>query len=80
MVDAELAQRIDGVAWVLMALIADLEKRELVDGERFCEALRRTADMRRQAVGLEIAAQVIEEVAGQLDAARQSRQSQARPG
>lgn len=74
----ELAERFDGLAWSFMVLIADLEKRELLDGKRFCGALRRTAAGRRQEAGLEIAAQTMEQLAGRLGAARKARRKVAR--
>lgn len=70
---AVLAERFDGLAWGFMALIADLEKREQIDGSRFCGALRRTAEGRRREAGLEIAAQTMEQLADRLDEARQAR-------
>lgn len=74
----ELAERIDGVGRVLMALIADFERRELLDGERFCSGLRQAAETRRTVAGLETSAQVIEQIVGELDAVRSARQSEAR--
>lgn len=75
---AVLAERFDGLAWSVMLLIADLEKRELLDGKRFCGALRRTAAGRRREAGLEIAAQTIEQLADRLDGARKARRKVAR--
>lgn len=71
----ELAGRIDGVARVLMALIADLEMREQIDGGRFCRSVRASAAGRRRLPEHEVCAQVMEQIADQLDAARASRQS-----
>lgn len=71
----ELAGRIDGVCRVLMWLIADLERRELIDGERFCRDMRRSAPDRMQYPGLEASARVIAEIANELDDARISRRS-----
>lgn len=70
---AECSERIDGVAQVLMRLIADLEQRELLDGDRFCRGLRGTAALRRTD-GLATSARTIGQIADQLDAARQARQ------
>lgn len=69
----ELAGRIDGVARVLMALIADLERRELLDGQRFSESLRRYAQGRGMHPGLEVSAHVMKEISDQLDEARKNR-------
>ncbi len=74
----ELAQRVDGVARVLMTLIADLEQREQLDGARFCRDLRQLADARRTAAGLEVSAHVIEQIAEELDDAREARRSRGR--
>ena len=69
----EMEGRIDGVARVLMALIADLEIRENLDGERFCQGLRRTAEGRGKHPGLETSARVMKTIADELDDARRNR-------
>lgn len=74
----EIAERVDGVARVVMALIADLERRELVDGARFCAGLREMAEGRRTVAGLATAARVIEQIAAELDEAREVRRSRER--
>lgn len=74
----ELAQRVDGVARVLMTLIADLEQREQLDGARLCRDLRQLADTRRTMAGLEVSAHVIEQIAEELDGARATRRSRGR--
>lgn len=79
MATGEIAERVDGVARVVMALIADLERRELVDGARFCAGLREMAEGRRTAAGLETSARVIEQIAAELDGARDVRRSRGRP-
>lgn len=81
--DAEFAvmtERFDGLAWGFMLLIADLEKRELLDGTRFCGALRRKAGQRRTAGGLEISALTMEQLADRIDAARDTRKTMDRKG
>lgn len=72
-----LAGRIDGLARVVMALIADLEMREQLDGQRFCGALQRIAEGKRQADGQQIAAATIADMARQLDEAREARRKLA---
>lgn len=76
----ELSGRIDGVARALMHLIADLEIREGLNGDRFCKKLRTVADQRSQHLGLSIQAstKVIREIADQLDDARAGRLSERR--
>ena len=69
----ELGGRIDGVARVLMALIADLEIRENLDGERFCHGLRQTAAGRGKHPGLEASARVMKAIADEIDDARRNR-------
>lgn len=75
---AALEERFDGLAWSVMALICDLEKREQIDGARFCQSLRRVAAGRRQEAGLEIAAATMEQLAERLDEARSVRRRAAR--
>lgn len=74
----ELAERFDGLAWSFMLLIADLEKRELLNGRRFCGTLRRRAALRRTVDGLEISALTIEQIADRLDVVRRTRRKEAR--
>lgn len=69
----ELAGRIDGVGRVLAMLIADLEIRENLNGERFCQRLRDYAQGRGRYPGLEKSALVITEIADELEAARLNR-------
>ena len=69
----ELSGRIDGVARVLMAVIADLEMQERLDGNRFCQRLRRYADGRSQYQEHLKCVQVIRQIADELDAARLNR-------
>ena len=69
----DLSGRVDGVARVLMALIADLEIREAMNGDRFGEALRRLAVDRGQHARNEISAQVMVQIADELEAARANR-------
>lgn len=68
-----LATRIDGLARVLMHLIADLEMRESLDGNRFCRDLRQAAENRGRHPGLEASALAIKSIADELDAARDGR-------
>jgi len=65
-----LEQRVDGVARVVLALIADLEVRECIDGERFCKSLRAAAEGRASVAGCEVSGAVMRQVCDQLDAAR----------
>lgn len=75
----ELAARIDGVAWVLMSLIAQLEMDRRLDGDRFCDNLRNTAEGRGRFPGLERSAGMIRRIADDIDAARSARQTLGRP-
>ncbi len=68
-----LALRVDGLARVLMRLIADMEIRESLDGNRFCRDLRQYADGRRRHPGLETSALAIKAIADELDEAREAR-------
>lgn len=70
---ADLAGRIDGVGRVLAMLIADLEIRENLDGERFCRQLRGYAQGRARHLGLDYSANLIGEIADEIDAARKNR-------
>ena len=74
----EMEGRIDGVSRVLMALIADLEIRESLDGERFCHGLRRTAEGRGKHPGLETSARVMKAIADEIDDARRNRSTARR--
>lgn len=69
----ELAARVDGLASVVMQLIADLELRENLDGSRLCRDLRQYADGRRKHPGLGRSALAIRSIADELDAARDRR-------
>lgn len=69
----ELEGRVDAVGRVLMHLIADLEEREMLNGSRFCQKIRRYADSRGQHPGLETSGRVMQEIAAEIDDARQSR-------
>jgi len=66
--------RIDGIGRVLVRLIADLEMREQLDGQRFCKGLHEMADGRSKHLQHQISAQVIHEIAHELEAARSHRQ------
>lgn len=70
----ELAGRIDGVARALMIFIAQQEDQGAFDGERYTESLRRYAQQRGQA-GFGVCAFVLEQVAGEVDSAREYRSS-----
>jgi len=74
-----LAQRIDGVAWVLMSLIAQLEIDGRLNGADLCSSLRCTAAGRGRHLGLDGSAAVIQEIADRVDSARNARQSRMRP-
>lgn len=69
----DLEGRLDGIARVLMCLIADLEIRENLDGDRFGQAVRRAAQERGSLPGREVCVHVMEQIAGQLDDARRRR-------
>lgn len=74
-----LAQRIDGVAWVLTSLIHQLDMDGRLDSAALCNSLRNTADVRGRYPGLDHSAALIRELADGVDAARTARQSRARP-
>lgn len=76
----ELAARIDGVAWVLKSLIAELEMSGRLDGPGFCDRIRASGRGREIHAGLERSGQLIQLIADDLDAARANRQSMAPPG
>lgn len=71
----ELAGRIEGLGRLVLAVIADLEDREMLNGVRFCRSLRSTAEMlsfdRRH---LEATKRTLQETADALDGARRQRQ------
>ena len=69
----ELAGRIDGVGRVLAMLIADLEMQERLEGNRFCQHLRRYADARGRHQEHLKCVQVIRQIADELDDARLTR-------
>lgn len=68
----ELAQRIDGVAWALMTLAAELEVRGHLDGDSYCRSLAHRAE-NREDNGLPASAFVLREMAGHLNDARVAR-------
>lgn len=69
----ELAGRIDGIGRTLALLIADLEMRECLNGDRFCHSLRNSAVARGRYPQHEKCAQVMLQIADELDGARQNR-------
>lgn len=69
----ELTGRIDGVARVLMNLIADLEVREVLNGQRFCQSVRNTAEGRAALAEHETSVRVMQQIASQLDTSRRNR-------
>lgn len=69
----ELAGRVDGVALVLGALIADLEIREQLDGARFCRGLRRMAD--GMPVARRVSARTVRELTDSIEQARRNRRA-----
>lgn len=73
-----LAERFDGLAYVVMRLVADLEMREMLDGARFCAELKAMAAGRRNVS--EVSASTIEQFATRLDDARETRSRAARKG
>lgn len=75
----EMEGRIDGVARVLMALIANLEIRENLNGQRFCHALRKSAEARGKHPGLETSARVMKAIADDIDQARHNRSMAHQP-
>ena len=74
----ELASRVDAVGRVLMHLIADLEQRELLDGERFCTGIQRYAEGRQKEPSLQASAQVMKAIADEIDDARRNRSAALR--
>ena len=72
----ELAERIDGIAWALMLLTAQLETSGHLDGASYCQSLEHRAENRADN-GLHAAAFVLREIAQHLDEARSVRQSRA---
>ena len=79
----ELSGRIDGVARVLMCLVAELEMQGTIDGPGFAGRLRRESTERglllRVRPALASSVEVIWQIADTLDDARRNR-SAARPG
>lgn len=69
----ELAGRIDGVARAFMVFIAQQED-EGFDGARYTKSLHRLANGRAQA-GFEVCAFVLEQIAREVDSARDYRSS-----
>jgi hypothetical protein len=69
----ELSGRIDGVARVLMTLICDLEVRERLNGPRFCQSLRSSAEARGSNPEHATSARVMVQIADQLDTSRENR-------
>ena len=74
----ELAQRIDGVAWVLMSLVAQLEIDGHLNSAELCNNLRNTAAGRGRHPELAQSAATIREIADGIDAARSVRPTPAR--
>lgn len=70
---SELAGRIDGIGRVLAMLIADLEMRESLNGDRFCQQIRSYAGQRGHFPEHLRSARVIQQIADELDAARLNR-------
>lgn len=78
----ELSGRIDGVARVLMHLIADLELQGAIDGPGFSGHLRRHSEaqgLHHLRPAMAASAKVIWDIADTLDDARRNRGS-GRPG
>lgn len=77
----ELAGRIEGVSTVLLHLIADLEMREIMDGPRFTQGMRRAAEqLQFPQPHLEPTKRTLLEMASALDAARKNRQEAGNSG
>lgn len=75
----ELAGRIEGVGRMVLALIADLESRELLNGERFVQALRSTAQaLHFEQAHLEATRRTMLETAKALESAREVRRTRRR--
>lgn len=67
----ELAGRIEGIGRMVLALIADLEDRELLSGVRFSESLRSSAEaLCFEGPSLASTKRTLLETADALDAAR----------
>lgn len=78
----ELAGRIEALAWLTGALVAELEDAALIDGERLTACIRKTAQ-RRALPGalsptvLQVSGRVLGELCASIDAARSHRRSAA---
>jgi hypothetical protein len=70
-----LAARVDALARVLMQLIADMEIRENLNGDRLCRDLRQLAESRQRHPELEASALLIKSIADELDSARANRKA-----
>lgn len=70
----ELAGRIEGIGRMVLALIADIEDRELLSGVRFSESLRSSAEaLCFEGPSLASTKRTLLETADALDAARGAR-------
>lgn len=83
MTDTQLAGTVEGLAYALMALVADLEQRGLIDGDRYCQTLLARADDIRSRPEfhdcreLKSEALTLHELTAVLDGLRRSQQASA---
>ncbi|WP_156521174.1 hypothetical protein [Halothiobacillus diazotrophicus] len=77
----ELAGRIEAVTRVMLHMAVELEERGIIDGPQFSAGLRESLRPSPVASGhLFVARDRLQELAGNLDAARATRRSRATPG
>ena len=70
----ELAGRIEAIGTLVAHLVADLERRDLIDGPRFTNDMRQVArDLRFPQPHLDATRRTLLELAGALDNARLNR-------
>lgn len=76
----ELAGRIEGIGQSLILLVAMMEDKDMINGRRYCAALRRTGKgLRFPAPHLAATKQTLNGLAKELDEARKHRQKLAGP-
>ena len=70
MTNSELSERLDGLAYVILALVADMDRREQINADLLAKELAAVAARKRAEAGLEIAAAIIESLAEQMRASK----------
>ncbi len=70
MTNSELSERLDGLAYVILALVADMDRREQINADLLAKELAAVAARKRAEAGLEIAAATIESLAEQMRASK----------